>query len=156
MLKQLKSKKRGFTIIEIMVVIAIIGILTAIVLASVSAIKKTARDNQRRTDIKLLQVKLAAYRDQNGVYPASLANLGLAQTPKDPLSGVDYQYVQLKFSSPVSACGVSYYLDATLENNSSDSQVSLTGRNLASCDSSIPTPNYGQNIYSVISPEALQ
>jgi len=59
----------GFTLIELMVVISIIGILSAIVYASFGTSRKIARDDIRKTDLKNLQVAIELYKAQNGHYP---------------------------------------------------------------------------------------
>ncbi len=59
----------GFTLVELMVVVSIIGILSAAVYAGFGDSRKIARDNVRKTDLKDLQVALALYKAQNGSYP---------------------------------------------------------------------------------------
>lgn len=64
----------GFTLVELMVVISIIGILSAIVYANFSDSKKMARDQIRKTDLKDLQIAIQLYKAQNGTYPLACAN----------------------------------------------------------------------------------
>lgn len=59
----------GFTLVELMVVVAVIGILSAIVYANFGATRAIARDNIRKTDLKDLQVAIELYKAQNGHYP---------------------------------------------------------------------------------------
>jgi prepilin-type N-terminal cleavage/methylation domain-containing protein len=59
----------GFTLVELMVVVAIIGILSAIVYASLGESRKIARDEIRKTDLKNLQIAIELYKAQNGHYP---------------------------------------------------------------------------------------
>ncbi len=60
----------GFTLVELMVAISIIGILSAIVYANFGEARKAARDDVRKTSLKDLQLAIELYKAQNGVYPA--------------------------------------------------------------------------------------
>lgn len=69
------SRSRGFTLIELMVVIAIIGLLASTVLASVSNTRVLARDTSRVQAVKELQKALELYRNANGGnYPCAVAS----------------------------------------------------------------------------------
>ncbi len=59
----------GFTLIELMVVVAIIGLLLAAGLASYTSVQKTARDGRRIQDVKTIQDALEQYRGVNNAYP---------------------------------------------------------------------------------------
>lgn len=63
--------KTGFTLIEVMVVISIISILTAVLYVNFSAARENSRDSVRQTDLKQLQLAVELYKAQNGEYPAS-------------------------------------------------------------------------------------
>jgi prepilin-type N-terminal cleavage/methylation domain-containing protein len=65
-----KRTQQGFTIIELLIVIVVIGILAALVITTYSGIQKKGRDTERTTDLKALQGQLEAYYAQNGRYPA--------------------------------------------------------------------------------------
>jgi len=64
------AKKRGFTLIEILVVIAIIGLLATIVLVSLNTARKKARDAKRLTDMRQIVLALEMYYDDNENYPS--------------------------------------------------------------------------------------
>ncbi len=59
----------GFTLVELMVAISIIGILSAIVYANFGESRASARDSIRKADLKSLQIAIELYKAQNGVYP---------------------------------------------------------------------------------------
>jgi prepilin-type N-terminal cleavage/methylation domain-containing protein len=61
---------RGFSLIEILIVVAIISILAVVGVANFSDSSAGARDAQRQTDLKNLQNAIETYRSQNGRYPA--------------------------------------------------------------------------------------
>ena len=69
-MKEFNTKyKVGFTLVELLVVIGIIGILAGIVYASFGDARKMARDDIRKSDLKALQLALELYKAQNGRYP---------------------------------------------------------------------------------------
>ena len=70
----LKQKQSGFTIVELLIVIVIIGILAGLVITTFVGIQARARDSERQTDINAVQKQLEAYYAQNGAYP-TLANI---------------------------------------------------------------------------------
>lgn len=65
----IKNKQQGFTIVELLIVIVVIGILAALVITTFTGIQQKARDTERQTDIKALQGQIEAYYAQKGNYP---------------------------------------------------------------------------------------
>ncbi len=61
----------GFTLVELIVVISIIGILASIVYANFGSARGAARDYVRAAAVKELQLAIELYRAQFGVYPSS-------------------------------------------------------------------------------------
>jgi len=68
---QNNKKRKGFTIIELIVVISIIGILASLGISSYSNVQKNARNSKRKGDLKQLSLALADYYSQNGRYPST-------------------------------------------------------------------------------------
>ncbi len=68
MLKQLR-KESGFTIIELLIVIAIIGILATLVLTNFQGAQAKGRDTVRKNDINSVYQKLEEFYNENGGYP---------------------------------------------------------------------------------------
>src|SRR5438045_1746731 len=94
-----RERARGFTMIELLVVVAIIGLLATIVLASLSNSRRKARDARRVADVKELENAVHLYVSvNNGLSPAALANLVptyIPAIPPDPSDGTNaYGYVQ--------------------------------------------------------------
>ncbi|MDB5160917.1 MAG: fimbrial protein pilin [Candidatus Saccharibacteria bacterium] len=69
-----KKAASGFTIVELLIVIVVIGILAALVVTTYNGIQQKARDTERKTDINALHSQIEAYQAQNGKYP-TLANM---------------------------------------------------------------------------------
>jgi len=113
----IKSKReKGFTLIEILIVVAIIGILSSIVLVGLGSFRSRGRDARRVADLREVQNALELYYAKTGAYPVgknvgvatlNLQNegIGVTKIPSDPGSGT-YQY---------GSDGKSYVLSATLE-----------------------------------------
>lgn len=73
-------KSSGFTLIELMVVIAIIGLLASVVLASLNDARASARDAIRMQDMRSIHTAFERYKNEYRVYP-NVSNGGI------PLSG---------------------------------------------------------------------
>lgn len=71
MFKLSKKFKKGFTLVELMVVISLIGMMSTIVLASLSTARAKSRDTQRTLAIKQVQNALEIYFSTNDQYPSS-------------------------------------------------------------------------------------
>lgn len=74
------SRARGFTLIELMVVITIIGLLASTVLASLSNARSEARDTQRLVYARELMKALELYRNKNGGYPCTSTSIVCSPT----------------------------------------------------------------------------
>jgi len=75
--------RQGFTLIEILVVIAVIAILAALVAPNVFRHVGTAKDAAARSQIEMLGAALDAYRLDNGRYPSTEQGLSALWTMPD-------------------------------------------------------------------------
>ena len=66
----LKNKK-GFTIVELLIVIVVIGILATLVIVTFTGIQQKARNSQRQTDINAVASHVEAFYAQHGFYPTA-------------------------------------------------------------------------------------
>ncbi len=98
-------KQRGFTLIEIMVVVVILAILATVVVQNLAGKPDEAKISKAKTDIAALESSLDLYRLDNGKYPSTdegldalmekggkLGESYLKKLPQDPWNN-DYQYL---------------------------------------------------------------
>lgn len=69
-----KMNKKGFTLIELMVVMIILGILATIGFTSFQNSQKKGRDGRRKNDLRQVTLALEAYYNDYGRYPSGDAN----------------------------------------------------------------------------------
>jgi len=95
-------KQRGFSLIELVIVMAILAILLIISMMSWRRQMEKARDAQRKEDLQRISLAFEEYFSDFGCYPAAdiLNNCGgeelkpyLDKIPCDPASGEPYQYI---------------------------------------------------------------
>ncbi len=151
-MKNIKNKfknKKGFTLIEMLVVVSLIGILAALALVSFGASQKQARDTNRKSDLKQYQTALEMYGNiTGGLFPSRTAtvtassslcsDLNIKLEPditcsEDPKYSSDntmvYKYISNGSSGTASA--TSYVIWSRIENSSTTQYwvVCSNGRN---------------------------
>jgi general secretion pathway protein G len=94
------SPAAGFTLVEILLVVAIIGILAAGAALQLGGRVGQAQDNRAESDVRTLESAISLYEIDHGSYPPSLQALTqkgpsgkpyVKEVPKDPWGG-SYQY----------------------------------------------------------------
>src|SRR5437868_6021872 len=117
---------RGFTLIELIVVIALLGVVATLALVTLNPVAQLQKSNDahRKADLEQLQHALELYYQDQQKYPVSSADFKImngattlswgsawapymSTLPKDPYLGNTYVYY-----SPVSSAGQTYYLYA--------------------------------------------
>jgi len=119
--------KKGFTIIELLVAIVVIGILIGIVVVSYGTIQQRSRDAERESDITQIKIALEKYHAEKSMYPevcdedGTACNISLLSSelapylkviPHDPRNApdtfADYRYVRGDTSTDSYAIYASY------------------------------------------------
>ena len=122
----MRDRSRGFSLIEVIVVLAIVGLLASIVITSLLSAQNKERDTKRIGDIDSIKHALAAYYISYGNYPIARATTTITATstvgsallssgtmsiiPQDPRA---YQY---SYSS--NSTGSNYSIHFCLETDS--------------------------------------
>ena len=104
------NREKGFTLIEIVLVLAIAAFIIALVFAALSGAQKSKRDTQRREDGSAFVAALESYSSNHtGAYPAGgifAAGSGTSPvgpayfTRTDPLSGQSYAFTATPATAP--------------------------------------------------------
>ena len=151
-MKRTKSKVLGFSLLELLIVIAVLGALTTFAMFTYPASQRRARDTQRMNDLKQYQAAILNYGNRNnGVYPTGSADLtdicdnelGLDSCPDNSEAGQSYQYQG-------SDDGTEYVIWSSLENEADDWAACSNGlvgsRSTLASDcvfpTAIPTPGF--------------
>lgn len=83
---RLRRSQEGFTLIEILVVVVILGILASIIVPKIMRRPEEARRTKAIMDIKAIETALNLYRLDNGVYPST--EQGLEALVTKPTTGI--------------------------------------------------------------------
>lgn len=117
--------KKGFTLVELMIVITVIAILATIAVVTFTRVQKTARDSKRKEEMHSIVTALQGYYSEKSVYPISATSTAastaltsalttnyMSTVPTGPAgaSGVNTDYMYI-----TNAAGQTFALCATLE-----------------------------------------
>jgi len=156
--------QRGFTLMELMVVMVIIGILTTIISGNFVQAKLRARDAQRKNDLAQMQRAMEAYYNDHGTYPSFVvANMAWGAPFTDSATSVTYmnqlpndpQQPVSQFSLLVSTDGTKYHLLAHLENDKDEDKTTESNVTTRFCGSQSYC-NYGVTSTNTSLSEVLQ
>ena len=86
MMLRMHKGQGGFTLIEILVVVVILGILASIIIPKIMTRPEEAKRIKAKMDIKAIETALNLYRLDNDVYPST--EQGLEALVTEPTTGV--------------------------------------------------------------------
>ena len=139
------NTKRGFTLVELLIVIVVIAILAAISIVAFNGVQQRGRDSARQSDVSNIIKAMTAYTADDGSWPASAAaaktaledystaNLGAAITdritdqepaPTDSDTRNRYQYTPLCTSGAPSGALITWFKE---QDNSTPDATAGTG-----------------------------
>lgn len=112
-----KQNRKGFTIIEVVLVLAIAGLIFLMVFIALPALQRSQRDTQRRQDLSNFMASITQYQTNNrGSVPTTAGALsgfvssyltGMPEGFKDPKTGSNYK-VALSSTGPTAIGNISY------------------------------------------------
>lgn len=118
------ASRGGFTLLELLIVIGLIGILLAISVTSYITIQKKSRDSRRSGDMKAIQNAFEQFNaDNKGVYPkaeSEITSTGYLPggIPKDPKSVSPYVYtITYDAANGATYCACAYLEGTTTGGN---------------------------------------
>lgn len=140
----MRRQSSGFTLVELLVVISIIGVLAALLLVNLSNVRERGRDSARKSDLSQMRTALRLYYNDYQSYPAAENGLILGcgasadeacdwggsfgatgatymTLPADPIETQTYTYVQTDG-------GNGFRVTALLENLSDPQSVESQNR----------------------------
>jgi prepilin-type N-terminal cleavage/methylation domain-containing protein len=98
--------RKGFTLLELLIVISIIGILVAVATASYSSSQSKARNSRRMSDMKSVQNAAEQYfADNNSSYPDLSSTFGVTYLPGGfPVEPKPLPYAAYNYAAGPSGC----------------------------------------------------
>ena len=118
----LRNIKKGFTLVELLIVIIIIAVLAAIAIPKFSNSSTRSKESSLRANLKLVRNAIDLFRADTGAYPANMAGLTTSPTSGLNASGgtctiaaTDWRgpYLQAVPPDPVSGSAMTYGTSAT-------------------------------------------
>jgi general secretion pathway protein G len=124
--KKFKSVQDGFTFIEIMMVIAVIGVLAGVLLPNIAGYWRQAKKAQAESTLRMLGQGIELYKTDTGVYPNALKDL--VQKPADERAAKRWNGPYLKGTKvPEDPWGNKYQYTVSTEGGAHPYELSSKG-----------------------------
>ncbi|MGH7713085.1 MAG: type II secretion system major pseudopilin GspG, partial [Gemmatimonadaceae bacterium] len=126
---QLRRWRSGFTLLELVVVIIVLGLLAAIVAPQILGRVSDARTTAAQTQVELFGTALDNYRLDNGAYPTTEQGLNaLREKPTRPPIPTNWRGPYLRKDVPLDPWGKPYIYRSPGERNANGYDLTSLGR----------------------------
>jgi prepilin-type N-terminal cleavage/methylation domain-containing protein len=143
--KQITESKRGFTIIEVVLVLAIAGLIFLMVFLALPALQRGQRDTQRKDDLSRMNTQISNYQNSNrGAVPteAKLTASGTGFVARylggsgaqagseyvDPSTGEGYRFIYQSNLTAIPGDGEVFYKDGSICGDDGNATTSTATR----------------------------
>lgn len=149
MLHNIKKRNEGFTIIEVMIVLAIAGLIMLIVFLAVPALQRNSRNTQRKNDVSSVLAAVSNYISNNGgTLPTTTAASGTDVVIKTGVTGANTETAKLGFYAPANVT-IATAAPATFPDEKSVVVVTGFNCNGTNTDIGVATPRTAAALYTI-------
>jgi general secretion pathway protein G len=122
--------RQGFSLIEILVVLAIIAILVSLVIGIAGGVQRGAAESKAKAEIASLMTELEKYKEDKGTYPSNLTTDFIPWYTNTYYNAI-YNLTDFKSSgsnkTPIDPWGKDYYYNFNASNNPNVYQIGSRG-----------------------------
>lgn len=120
-----QAGRRGFTLVEMLLVLVILATLAAIVIPKLTGRSQQAQETAAKTQISSISTALDAFEVDNGYYPSGKE--GLLDLTEQPKEAKNWRGPYLKLAVPNDPWGNAYLYEAPGKNNANGYDLSSMG-----------------------------
>jgi len=144
------NRPNGFTIVELLIVIVVIGILAAITVVAFNGVQERARFAKARSDITTLNKAIQLYYAENGSYPNTTAKAGCTSnwcgwdqaTGENFIPGLTPKYISVTPQMPSENSASNTYLYKSVDGTSYQLMRYSDGLPAAEQSTGLPMGNF--------------